>query len=308
MTAKGHWETFGCETCEEEFDTEEEAEDHMQEYDHYAYNYSCETCDEMFRTEEDADEHMADYSHYAPRFSCETCDKMFYSSRAASRHMDSLQHWAPRFECETCNAVFYTQDAANRHMTAKTHFSNYCPSCDRWFQNENNLQQHLRSKIHLGQNILCPFCKKTFTTASGVAHHLETGSCTCAPHLNRESIHDLVRCLDKQGKITNKLLEWHASDTGECLVSSNAYNGSAWECYICHRTFKTSSALNQHLNSPTHKQRIYHCPNVNHCGKQFIALAALFNHLESESCSYMRFENVQRNAQGLLTGRNLIGF
>ncbi|PYI34658.1 hypothetical protein BP00DRAFT_364355 [Aspergillus indologenus CBS 114.80] len=298
---------YDCETCSRQFHSWSACVQHMNVKGHWE-TFECETCGEEFRTQEDVDDHVYNYGHYSPRFSCETCDKTFCSSRAASQHMNASQHWAPKVECETCSAVFHTQDAANQHMTANAHFKNYCPSCDRRFDNENNLQQHLRSKIHIGQNMLCPFCKKTHTTASGLAHHLETGSCPRASHLNRESIHAVVRRLDNQGTITNKLLEWHAGDSGEYMVSQNAYNGIAWECYMCHKQFRTPSALNQHLNSPTHKQRIYHCPNVRQCGKQFTHLAALFNHLESESCSYMRFENVQRNAQGLLTGRKLIGF
>ncbi|RAL16078.1 C2H2-type zinc finger protein [Aspergillus homomorphus CBS 101889] len=280
----------------------------MQEYDHYAYDYPCETCDEVFHTDDDAEAHMYEYGHWGPTVPCETCERTFYSSQAANQHMDALQHWAPRFECETCNARFHTQGAANQHMAAKAHFKNYCSTCKIRFENENNLRMHLNSKKHRGRNVLCPFCKDAYTTASGLAHHLETGSCARAPHLNRESIHKIVRRLDTQGTITNKLLEWHDSDSGEYLASSNAYNGSAWECYICHKPFSNVSSLNQHLNSPTHKQRIYHCPNVRKCKKQFPILAALFNHLESESCSYMRFEKVQKHAQDLFTGRKLMGF
>jgi hypothetical protein len=40
-----------------------------------------------------------------------------------------------------------------------------------------------------------------------------------------------------------------------------------------------------------------------------VTLAALFNHLESESCGFVRFESVQRSAGEFLMGRQrLIGF
>jgi hypothetical protein len=64
-----------------------------------------------------------------------------------------------------------------------------------------------------------------------------------------------------------------------------------------------------HLNSPAHKQKVYHCPNsTRKCGKQFVTLAALFNHLKSEACVYMRFKKVQRQVNHVLRGQKLISF
>lgn len=44
------------------------------------------------------------------------------------------------------------------------------------------------------------------------------------------------------------------------------------------------------------------------CGREFSALAALFNHLESEACGSVRFDDVQENVGGILSGRRMIGF
>jgi hypothetical protein len=66
-------------------------------------------------------------------------------------------------------------------------------------------------------------------------------------------------------------------------------------------------SLNSHLNSPAHREKVYHCPGRG-CGKEFRALAPLFNHLESESCGAVRFETVQRNVGGILGGNRLIAF
>ena len=41
--------------------------------------------------------------------------------------------------------------------------------------------------------------------------------------------------------------------------------------------------------------------------KQFTALAALFHHLESESCAFMRFEKVQQQVNDVFQGRRLLG-
>jgi hypothetical protein len=195
------------------------------------------------------------------------------------------------------------------------------------FQNENNLRmvrlltpvkvhlkcrqiclQHLSSKAHRGSNVPCPFCKVNYTSASGLIHHLERGSCSQAPKLNRETIHRMVRERDLHGVITNKQIEWKNEENVRYSATDRAFNGSHWECYLCHRTFKSVQALNAHL-SPVHQQKVYHCPNVKgQCGKQFTTLAGLFNHLESEACVFMRFEKVQQQLGAVLQGRKLVAF
>ena len=105
--------------------------------------------------------------------------------------------------------------------------------------------------------------------------------------------------------ITNNLLEWHQ----ETWSTDQAWNGRGFECYLCHRQFAADRHLDQHLSSPAHMQKIYHCPNTLECGSQFTTLAAMFNHLESESCGYIKFKGVQRNVGSFLSGKQkTIGF
>jgi len=119
----------------------------------------------------------------------------------------------------------------------------------------------------------------------------------------------MVQKLDSQHLITKKQIEWHKEQDVTYSATNQAWNGSDWECYICHREFATIHSLNQHLNSPVHKQKAYHCPNLKvRCGKEFATLAALFNHLESEVCGMMRFERVQQHMTNVLSGQKLIAF
>lgn len=126
-----------------------------------------------------------------------------------------------------------------------------------------------------------------------------------APFLNRERILKIVSRLDPNHMITNKQIEWHREQTSEYMATQDAWNGDAWECYLCHREFNSRQSLTQHLNSSVHKQLVYHCPNFR-CGKESSTLAGLFNHLESESCNYMRFQAVQTHVRGIVTGRKMI--
>lgn len=116
--------------------------------------------------------------------------------------------------------------------------------------------------------------------------------------MNRDSVLRIIQAADRKGLITNKQIEWNEAENVEYIVTNRAFNGDFWECYICHRGFNTSRALTQHLNSPVHKQKAYHCPGYN-CSKEFNSLAALLSHFESESCGYMRFERVQQVQKSL---------
>jgi hypothetical protein len=106
-----------------------------------------------------------------------------------------------------------------------------------------------------------------------------------------------------------KQIGWRDERNAQYEVTTDAYDGFDWVCYLCKREFARRIDLNNHINSPTHKQDLYHCPNRSSiCRKEFSTLAALFSHLESESCGYMRFANVQKKVGHVLQGHNMITF
>ncbi|KAG6079707.1 hypothetical protein E4U30_000812 [Claviceps sp. LM220 group G6] len=268
--------------------------------------YECGICDRAFATPRGRTQHANSTGHH-PQYDCDYCDDEFYDSNEEWAHKQTYGHWSPNIKCETCSLLFRSDAEANRHMQQHGHYKNYCKPCDRHFENENNLRQHLNSRVHRGQNMQCPFCKTGFTTASGVSHHLETGSCPRAPSLNRETLLRAIRERDPGGLITNKMIGWRDEQVGQYEATSRAWNGMSWECYLCHSGFSSKVGLNQHLNSPRHKDKVYKCPNKRGgCEKVFVSLAALFSHLESESCSFMRFEQVQQQATRILDSGRMI--
>ncbi|KAE8317096.1 hypothetical protein BDV41DRAFT_584624 [Aspergillus transmontanensis] len=243
--------------------------------------YKCETCGATFDDQAIYEKHMDDQVH---RPECETCRRTFGTWRACEQHMDDTDHWAPRFDCQTCSREFFSQGAADQHMTALGHWR----------------PRHLiNSKIHHG-DVVCPFCKLDYTSASGLINHLEQGSCPQADILNRETILRIVHERDSQGVITNQQIDWHKEGSSQSSTTTNAFNGSCWECSLCHLEFGSATALDSHLNSPFHKQTVYHCPNSKgKCIKEFTTLAALFNHLESGACGYMDLEKVQKMVESI---------
>lgn len=133
--------------------------------------------------------------------------------------------------------------------------------------------------------------------ATGLAHHYETNACEKAPHLNRQTVYEVVRSKDPNDAITKHLIGW----VDEVYIATeSAFNGQTWECYFCTREFHSRRGLDQHLKSPVHRQSLYHCPKRG-CRQDFKTLAAAINHLESESCGYMTFDSVQRQMDGLVS-------
>ena len=55
------------------------------------------------------------------------------------------------------------------------------------------------------------------------------------------------------------------------------------------------------------QQALYHCPKLS-CRKDFKSIAGLINHLESETCGFMRFADVQRRAQDMMKGGRLLAY
>ncbi|KAH7248687.1 putative zinc finger protein [Fusarium redolens] len=234
----------------------------------------------------------------------QSCGKEFKTLAALINHLESESwHYAPNWECDACGAGFH------RRKQCKDHEINccfYCEDCEQQFSSWHAISQHLNSSRHRGpshssvsdyqKGVSCPFCKAPYQAASGVVHHLERGCCPNAP-LDRDTLDQEVRRRDPDGFICNKLLEWHG--TVSYHATSLAYNSryGQYECYFCGDLFRQLSSLNQHLASPRHQQELYHCPNRK-CLKEFTTLAGMVNHLESESCRFLRFGAVQNGIRG----------
>ena len=147
--------------------------------------------------------------------------------------------------------------------------------------------QHFKSKAHTGKNVKCPWCSNMFTNLTGVCLHLESGACPSG--FKRAKINQYCREVDPNHVFTNKQIGWHNEDSAQTQYATDAaWDGKCWRCYFCPRGFSTLTALNQHLASPVHRQKIYHCPR---CRREYVALSGLVNHLESESCGAWRFDS-----------------
>lgn len=148
----------------------------------------------------------------------------------------------------------------------------------------------------------CPFCKRSFATASGVTIHLESGQCSSG--LDRHKINTMIQRMDRGNVITRPMIAMPGYDDVQTIATERAWNGRGYECYLCGKSFRTLQGLNSHLKSPVHEQDFYHCPQRS-CGRTYKLLSALIQHVESESCGLMRFVQVQQQAQNGI--QNMVG-
>lgn len=178
-------------------------------------------------------------------YDCTWCWRRFKSEYAQWQHKADKNHFD--YECSCCDETYETEHLRKEH---EVDYHNYCAECDREFMNLNNIRQHLHSAAHLGASIICPFCKRGFTTATGLVHHIESSACPKAKNLDRDAVYRTVRQKDPSGVISKKLIGWTGSDSYQATARAwNPYEG-AYECYLCTRTFGQLSSLNQHLESP----------------------------------------------------------
>ncbi|KAF7960493.1 hypothetical protein EAE96_000173 [Botrytis aclada] len=242
---------------------------------------------------------------------CEPCDRYFNSENGYSQHIEnsfahrnfepsdygySFSNAEPEFECSGCDTWFWSSVARENHYVSQ-HGDRYCTPCQRMFSNENNLMQ--------GYPMKCPFCPTQYPTASALIIHLESGRCPSGS--NRQRINAEIRRLDKNHVITTPLMEYNSSSSTS-IATERSWNGFCYECSMCHRGFNNLQALNGHLRSPVHDQKMYRCLGPS-CGREFIVLSGLVQHVESESCGVMRFANVQKSASGRIDKmvRKMIG-
>ncbi|KAG5649252.1 hypothetical protein H0H81_005092 [Sphagnurus paluster] len=153
---------------------------------------------------------------------------------------------------------------------------------------ESNLQSHLNSSKHRALDVTCcgRECTVGFVSRSAMILHLEAG--TCVSGLNRRAVDDNARRLDRRNVITRS-----ADDIVRRYAADGSFNADTLRCNLCRETFGTRRALEQHLASPRHRDKMYFCP-YNSCQVHFSTLSALCQHIESKRCGVRRLTSVKK--------------
>jgi rubredoxin len=119
-----------------------------------------------------------------------------------------------------------------------------------------------------------------FKSPSGIALHIESG---CHKNITRHHVTAAIHAMDIVPNIAIKRITGPVrTPTVSTYVATEAsFNGSAYECYLCHKSFRTLRGLNGHLNSPAHDDDEFRCPK---CKTEFKLISGFVQHLESRSC------------------------
>ncbi|KAF8261590.1 hypothetical protein EI94DRAFT_1745694 [Lactarius quietus] len=235
---------------------------------------------------------------------CNRCSRSFTNDRALEQHEEnSNAHWI----CHDCWLDFESYSQLEKHDHS---VHDYCTQCRRGFINQNNLQQHLNSKTHRPETIPCPGrgCDRTFISVAALTLHFESG--TCPSGMTRAELDRRVVRADRNHYITNP--DRLICGPGGCeppsttsWATDRSWNVNAWECFLCHSTFKNLAGLNQHLRSAFHNEKIYRCPKSD-CRLEFKTLSALCQHVEGGSCGVRVFRQVRDTMDSLTRGFNAI--
>ncbi|KAJ6558330.1 hypothetical protein B0H19DRAFT_1150792 [Mycena capillaripes] len=255
-------------------------------------HHLCDDCDKDFTSSKALKEHfvqspMHDY--------CHRCDTHFNDSDELEDHYQTEHHF-----WDTCDKIIQNEFRKLQEHYQQSELHHYCFPCKRLFQSANNLTNHLNSSIHRPKDVPCPGkgCGLAFVSRSAVLLHLESGGCKSGA--DRQTINAYVRRYDTKNIITNpsRLLTVGPSEV-TYVASARAWNGTAYECYLCHAGFRSLAALNQHLASPRHQEKMYVCP-LSVCREPFTTLSGLCQHIESERCGVAKFKVVKNTMDDLM--------
>ncbi|KAI0352478.1 hypothetical protein OH77DRAFT_1409060 [Trametes cingulata] len=288
--------------------------------------YDCQYCWDCFFTQDDLLDHEQDYHDI---WRCVDCNRSFSSPTGLHQHYvqsprhaycqrcrihcrdfaDLREHYEDQhYYCTACGSIFDFEIGLHEHCRQK-HADRYCVPCKRMFQNANNLENHRRSSIHQGRTIPCPVqgCGGLFPTTSALVLHFESGA--CVSRITREQVNRYVQQIDRSNIITNpsRMISYGSGGSSTIVTdvwaTERAWNGTHYECYLCHRGFRSLVALNQHLKSPAHAEKLYRCPQAWYgCGTEFRTLSAFCQHMEGGSCSVRRFQGEFNRVLDQLSG------
>ncbi|PCH42946.1 hypothetical protein WOLCODRAFT_74672, partial [Wolfiporia cocos MD-104 SS10] len=273
---------FRCDPCGSYFESVRALQNHGKTSPRHVVDYGrrCLQCGSVYSSSVSLIQHYVESQlHYY----CSQCDQHF------DRDSDYMLHKLSRHNGS--NAVSDPPNNVNDNVSPDATW--YCTECNLAFQSRSDLYTHWKSTTHTNQQYTCPGndCSKTFGTPSAVIQHLESGA--CASGMTRQRVNRMAIAADRGAVITDRAriaADNERLSIPEPVATTAWFNGSSYECIICHRTCRTLVGLNRHLRSPAHSEKIFKCPQQwSGCGKAFNTLSGLVQHVESGVCGVRRF-------------------
>jgi hypothetical protein len=315
-----------CGFCGKACEREDIMEDHLIATGH-CY---CSECNLVLKSQAALESHRQKVMH-ASEFRCCDCNIPFKDIHALNAHMASRAHRKPlqtaptksnsqkrttikdEFHCKDCKRTFMTTDSLRQHQNSVKHHpisDLSCPfdkGCRAKFAAPSALIQHLESgmcRSGIGREKI-----RRLIEAYDPDHlvhkapELENSTSSTSPmlassvSLDSDFIHLSEDCSEWSLIGSEAMSDYGPFDDG---ISIEIPTISRFRCSLCpeqRKHFATVQALEQHMQSPAHCTKIYHCPvnlvsdqlirqNKNQRGqkKYFSTLGGLAQHVESGAC------------------------
>ncbi|KAI9765883.1 MAG: hypothetical protein M1839_005286 [Geoglossum umbratile] len=156
--------------------------------------------------------------------------------------------------CNSCGKKCERDDILRDHRTFTGHC--FCSECDRVFESQGALKEHLRTELHASE-FRCCNCNIDFKDVHALNAHM-------ASRAHRRPL---------------------PADRENPKPQVTALIDGVLPCEDCDRTFKSASALRAHRASVKHKPLSnLTCPLGKKCTMRFTSPSALIQHLESGKC------------------------
>ncbi|KAI9899710.1 hypothetical protein N3K66_006171 [Trichothecium roseum] len=318
------WE---CPDCPVRLSSESYLADHQRREGHSA----CGECNKVFGSSQELHAHAQATGH-SSEFRCCDCERNFKSDQALKQHLrDKKVHRPPlpppqlharddktTFKCPKCPRGFASAQAMQQHLESPRH----CPvsnldcisnSCGKKFVTPSGLFHHLESgkcpsgmdRESLNDLVLTHDTDRLITRASDPTNEL-------LHNISSLSIESDVSSDDEdEPGIMTPTSDGGASlplpsDSDVLTPSRGSISIDSWEdlvarssdmrCPFCppeRGPFCNETALQQHLQSPAHAERLFFCPTAflgslgNKGGSlrnTFTTVSGLSQHLESGAC------------------------
>ena len=180
------------------------------------------------------------------KLTCPICRKVQMKRYELASHI-KWRHREPDIPCtyEGCKALFKTKADLKGHVL-KCHetVKQLCNICGDYFK---NLDNHVRM-IHLGEEIRCEFCNKSYKSKFGLKHHIKY------EHEGKKKKEVCYICAKEVQDVKNHIAYAHQGGNQNKTIPCRAED--------CDRMFLAKSLMLKHYNA-THMNKREQCPQCN---------------------------------------------